>query len=103
MSRWKHFKARYGGYRKKYGGRVSGIMGASMPYVAGFVIGMTNYDKQIPAVLKLGVACAPYGLMRGGLGTVQKLAQGMVLGDLVQVKTGFTLGGNGSSMSIGGV
>lgn len=105
--RFKSFRTRasgsYHGARKRYGGQSKGILGASMPYIAGFVIGMTNFDKTIPAEIKLGVACAPSGLMRGGLGVAQKFAQGLVLGDIVQLKTGFTLGGgNGSTTNTDG-
>lgn len=61
----------------------------STEYIAGIIIGMTNYDKQIPAEIKLAAAVAPIT----GLGKVKGFAQGLVLGDLIQNKMGYTIGG----------
>jgi hypothetical protein len=59
----------------------------SMPFIAGLALGMTDLDQLIPAPIKIAAACAPIK----GLGAVKGFAQGILLGDVVQALTGFTL------------
>lgn len=61
------------------------------PFIAGLAIGMTDYDKMVPAELKLVLACLP--VQGPGIGTAKALAQGMILGDIIQSRTGINLAG----------
>lgn len=106
---WKRTRAAYGrarsayrstrGYRSRggaYAGYSRGSIGfgkggfgmsLSMPFIAGLAFGMTDLDKLIPAPIKIAAACAPIK----GLGAVKGFSQGMLLGDVVQALTGFTV------------
>jgi len=121
---WKRTRAAYArarsayrstrGYRSKggtYAGYSKGSIGfgrggfgvsLSMPFLAGIALGMTDIDKMIPAPVKIVAACAPIR----GLGPVKGFAQGVLVGDVVQALTGFTLpvlGGIGSNSTTGTV
>lgn len=90
-----------GRQRTRYAGKAKGILGMSTPYVVGIVLGLTDLDKVIPAEIKLGAAIAPGGIMKGSLGQVKAVAQGMLLGDLIQSRTGFNLlGGSGEASTV---
>lgn len=76
--------------RKKFSVKKGGFgLSLSTPFLAGMAIGaLTDLDNNIPAELKVGVACAP---VRGPVvGPIKGLAQGMLLGDLIQHYTGFS-------------
>ena len=79
----------YAGYSKGNLGFGFGKFGLSLsiPFIAGIAVGMTDLDNQISAPIKLALACAPVR----GLGPVKAVAQGMVLGDMIQHYTGFSL------------
>ena len=94
-----------GGYaRGRYGGRVgfrAGRFGLSlsMPFLVGAAIGMTNLDNMIPPWVKILAACAPVR----GLGPIKAVAQGMLVGDVVQSMTGFSIpvgGASGSGVTV---
>ena len=92
----------YAGYsRGSFGfGRGKFGLSLSIPFLAGAAIGMTNLDNMIPPWVKILAACAPVR----GIGPVKAVAQGMLLGDVVQSMTGFTIpvGGNttGSGVTV---
>lgn len=86
----------YGGKR----GAGKALLGMSLPYMAGVVFGMTNYDDIIPMNIKLGVAVAPGNIIPA---KIQSFAKGTVMGNLIQAQTGFTLGGNLSSQTNGSI
>lgn len=96
--RWRNYKRKFYTSRAyKFGRRAyrkSGLQ-LSTEFLAGAAIGLTNFDQKIPAEIKLIAACAPVK----GLGKIKALAQGMIIGDIIQARTGFGLftGGNGGS------
>lgn len=109
------WRKRYGGYKSRaysYGGRArrwagrnrKGI-GIGGTYAAGVIIGLTEYDKMIPVELKVGLACLPTGVTRmiPGGSTLANLMRGILVGDVIQARTGVNLsgflGGNGSGSS----
>lgn len=104
-SKWSNRYARGKGYyarakRSRYGR--AGI--ASMPYILGGLIGMTDLDKNIPAEIKLLAAIMPSGVTKaipkGGM--IKAVAQGMLLGDVIQARTGINLMNLGSGSTSGG-
>lgn len=103
------FRKRFGGFRRRYGGRAKQILGMSAPYAIGAAVGLTDLDKSIPAEIKLLAAILPGTVTRmvPGLGQIKAVAQGMILGDIIQNRTGINLmnlgGGssNGSSSNRG--
>lgn len=101
------WKRRYQGFRSKasaWAGRRSkrtkSVLGVGMPFLVGAALGLTDIDKAIPVELKLGVACIPGNLLPG-MGPARSFAQGLVVGDLIQARTGFSLGGAGVGNSSG--
>ena len=92
---------RFGGWKRSFGRGRFGV-NLSTPFLIGAAIGMTDLDQMIPAPVKILAACAPVR----GLGPIKAAAQGMLVGDVVQSLTGFTLpivGGLGGSSSGGNV
>lgn len=93
------YRARAAGAYGKYKGKAKSVLGMSTPYVVGLALGLSDLDKMIPGELKLGIAIAPNsvtGMLGKTGGQARAVAQGMLLGDLIQARTGFTLGGGGS-------
>ena len=54
-------------------------------FIGGLVAGLTNYDNKIPADIRIAAAAAPVS----GIGVVKSVAQGMILGDILQKRVGF--------------
>lgn len=83
-------------YRKYYSvGRRSrgsqiGIVKNPAYWLGAGVGALTDLDNRIPADVKIALATMPFG-GRGLVNTVKKAAQGLVFGDLVNVKTGGSL------------
>jgi len=106
--RYGNFRRRVSGYAgraRSYGRRNRGGIGVGAGFVAGVAVGLTDYDKMIPYEVKIAVACLPSGLVskvpQGR--AIQTLVQGMLIGDIIQARTGFSLGGavGGSSAGTG--
>lgn len=72
---------------------------APLTWIAGFVVGATDFDDRIPAEVKVGVANGPYSGKMGG--KVKQFGQGMCFGDLMQKRVlpmlGINIGNTGSS------
>lgn len=84
-----YYNARYGGFRgraKYYGSRIKNNqafrLNAPLTWLAGFVIGLTDFDNKIPALAKVTCANMPVTGKIGG--RVRSVAQGMCLGDVFQ-------------------
>lgn len=100
------YRKRYGNFRKRfsgYGKRAKGYynksgLQLSTEFIAGVAIGLTNYDARIPAELKILGACAPVK----GFGKIKAFSQGMLLGDVIQARTGINILGGSSTVSNGG-
>lgn len=111
---WKNRYGRYAGRARYYGGRArrwagknkSGL-GLGGSFLAGAAIGMTDFDKNIPYEIKILVASLPSGVtkMIPGSGALVQLCRGMLIGDIVQARTGINLASSlgGSSSSFQGV
>lgn len=107
MARFRNYRQRFSNFRSGFGRRFKSfrssrsgqILGMSMPYAAGVVIGLSNLDDKIPADYTLVAAIMPTMVTRKvkGLGQVKAVAQGIILGNLIQKWTGYTLGGASSS------
>ena len=54
-------------------------------FIGGLIAGLTNYDNKIPADIRIAAAAAPIK----GVGIVKSVAQGMILGDILQKRVGF--------------
>ena len=87
---------RVGGYAVRYQRRANRGFGPNgfkvypdMPLVAGFLVGLTNLDRQIPGEVILGGAAAPIGGKWGR--SIRNFAGGIVLGELVSKATGKTI------------
>lgn len=96
---WRGRARNYGRRAYGYGKRMYGRTGLNMtmPFLAGTIVGLTDFDKVIPAEIKLGVAVLPVK----GVGSIKGFAQGLIAGDLIQGMTGINLfkspaNGNGS-------
>jgi hypothetical protein len=98
--RWRNYGRRavnwYGGGYRRIRSRVrrsyAGIGGA---FLLGAVIGLTEYNKRIPYEFKIAAARLPSSVVSkipAGR-KAQVFVQGLLIGDIVQAKTGFTLGG----------
>lgn len=110
---WRNRYRRYSGRARSYGGRArwwasrnkSGL-GLGGSFLAGAAIGMTDFDKNIPYEIKILVASLPSGVTRmiPGSGALVQLCRGMLVGDIVQARTGVNLaGGLGGSSGFQGV
>lgn len=89
--RGRSFKYGYGAsFRRGVGASVGGFgLNMSTPFMAGLAVGaLTDLDNNIPAELKVGLACAP--IKGKGIGAIKAVAQGVLLGDLIQHYTGFS-------------
>lgn len=97
--RYGNFRKKFSGYRIKARGyyKKSGLS-LSTEFLAGAVVGLTNYDAKIPAELKILAACAPVK----GFGRIKAFAQGMLLGDVIQARTGINIMGGGTISTNGG-
>lgn len=87
---------------KNYGSSYAKGIGinASLPFLAGVAIGITNLDDVIPKTATIAVACAPVK----GIGAIKAAAQGTIIGNLLQSKFGLNIGsGLGSSAGFKGV
>jgi len=80
---------RYGGGRRSGGSQI-GIIRNPAYWLSAGVGALTDLDDRIPADIKIALATMPFG-GRGMVNTIKKAAQGMVFGDLVNVKTGGSL------------
>jgi len=66
-----------------------GLYNPGTEYIAGGAVGLTDIDNRVPAEIKLALACLP---LRGGIGgKVCRFFRGMVIGDIVQHRTGFSI------------
>ena len=65
--------------RRSYG-KAKARLSITPAYMAGMAAGFSNYDKMVPAELILGAAVAPVR----GIGTVKAVAQGALMGNLLQ-------------------
>lgn len=69
-------------------------MGIGLPYLAGIAIGLTDYDKNIDPLIKVGIVALPPALVSkvpmGG--TIRAVAAGMLIGDIIQSKNWLNLG-----------
>lgn len=105
MARFRNFRGRFkGGYSKakSWAGRNKGqIMGFGLPFIAGVIVGMTNYDEKIPAEIRILGACLPIGKWVKGAYPVQLFCQGLLVGNVIQQRTGISLGGGSSGISSG--
>lgn len=96
----------YGGRAKAWYGRRSSrtksALGVGAPYLVGVAIGLTDYDKQIPYEVKIALAALPTGVTRmiPGSGPIVNIVRGMLIGDIIQARTGFNLAG-ASKPSVG--
>lgn len=74
--------------RRKSRGALKGIgLNLSMGFLGGLAAGVSNLDNRIPADIKIAAAAAPVS----GLGMIKGIAQGMIIGDIVQKRLGFRL------------
>ena len=89
--RGKSYRYGYGAsFKRGVGASVGGYgVNLSTPFLAGAGVGaLTDIDNNIPATIKVAVACAP---IRGkGIGAIKAFAQGLLIGDLIQHYTGFS-------------
>lgn len=100
--KFRRYGRKYRRYATRRNFRRAGI--ASMPYILGGIIGMTDLDKSIPAEIKLLAAIMPSGVTKaipkGGM--IKAVAQGMLLGDIIQARTGINLMNLGGGSTSGG-
>lgn len=103
-SRFQRGVRRYGRFTRRANRRI-GVLGMSGAFIAGAAVGLTDYDKMIPYEVKIAVACLPSAAtkMIPGAGALVQLCRGMLIGDIVQAKTGFNLGGAAGSAGFQGV
>lgn len=94
FNRQRAWAGRQYGNRKVYAKKGMAGLGIGAPYIAGALIGMTEFDKQIPYELKISLAVLPATVIRmvPGAKVLQNIIQGMLLGDIIQARTGITLG-----------
>lgn len=98
--RGRKFKYGYGtSFRKGVGASVGGYgVNLSTPFLAGLAIGAaTDLDNNIPASIKVAAACAP--IKGKGIGAIKAVAQGLLIGDLIQHYTGINLLGTNTGAS----
>lgn len=83
-------KGKAWGGSRGFGGQYGKMkINASLPFLAGLGIGaLSDIDNQIPAELKIGLACLPISGIPI-VGQAKAFSQGILLGDLVQHLTGF--------------
>lgn len=90
----------YYGYRRQNAFRFS----APLPWLAGIVVGLTDFDDKIPAEVKVAAATGPWGGKYGGM--VRQAGAGMCFGDLLQKnllpRIGIKLGNAGTSSGSNG-
>lgn len=86
--RWRGYGMAGRGARRRFyvGGQKFGVR-LTMPFLIGVALGFSNLDDIVPAPIKILVAAAPIR----GIGVFKGLAQGMLVGDVAQKLTGFTL------------
>lgn len=102
--RFRSYGKRFSGYASRargWGKRNKGSVGIGAPFLAGVGIGLTDYDKLIPLDVKVAIACLPTGVTRmiPGSAPLVNIVRGMLIGDVIQARTGFNLGsisGNGA-------
>jgi len=92
----------YGAWRAN---QTIGLYNPGVEYVAGAVVGVTDLDNKVPAVVKILGAALP---LRGGIGgKVSRFFRGMLIGDAISHYTGVKFnvpvlgGGNNSNIKWG--
>lgn len=104
MARFKNFRKRFSGYgsrAKSWGRKNKRGIGLSGTFIAGVAVGLTEYDKLLPYEAKIAIACLPNAVTNKvpSGGAIVQLVRGMLIGDIIQARTGFNLAGAASSTS----
>jgi len=90
---FRSFAKRQWANRKNYATAGSKILGMNAGMVAGVAVGLTEYDKMIPLDVKIALAVLPGKVIPY---QIKMFCAGLLVGDIIQARTGFTLGGGSS-------
>lgn len=106
MARWKNFRGRaraWGGRAKAWASKRKSGLGVSGVFLAGTAVGLTDYDKMIPYETKIIIACLPSGVVRSVPqgSVIQNFVRGLLIGDMIQQRTGINLAGAASGTQTG--